>query len=411
MRPCALLRRRAPRRARRRTFRLLAGHGASDGHGAAGGADALLRRSPYRPRGRAGPPPPAGKCDHPAGPPAERHRARRRLSAEGTPVSARDRVGDSSRPKACRGRAATAPPPRPCHPAEPVRAAAAWLARRAHGSPVRPRRAAAAAPAMTELDPHQLVAGSGYPGTKLLSSWQSVGTLLFLAATRGPRPTPSTKRPRRRLAFSSGSRPCPRPPICPPTPTGSAASPTGALKRLTRRCRPSGCPAARPVQPGLPHHPPPRRRGPSRSTTCPPVPAHPLGAHLLRPGPRLHRDDLRQRRHHQGRAANEVIAFADYWPAAPGRPRPAGLRLPAHHLPHPRRAVRPPITFLTLRQRGPSSSSKPSPPSPPGVDHLPSNATGATATPRSTKRSSTSKASATVRQSPSATSATTSPPC
>jgi len=49
------------------------------------------------------------------------------------------------------------------------------------------------------------------------------------------------------------------------------------------------------------------------------LPTDPLRAHLLRPGPRLHRDGLRQRRDiAKAEQAREVIAFAEYWKRVAG---------------------------------------------------------------------------------------------
>ena len=108
------------------------------------------------------------------------------------------------------------------------------------------------------------------------------------------------------------------------------ASNVALLEHLGRRCREVNLHNGHGrVQPGLPHHPPPRRTGPARRALRRlTLPADPIGTHLLRPGPRLHRDGLRQRRPHQSRTSPRGDHLRRIL-AARRRlsPRTAGLRL------------------------------------------------------------------------------------
>ena len=121
--------------------------------------------------------------------------------------SRRRPAGRSSTPRGCRGCPPRRRPPRPAGRLDPVKAAAlpGWPAAPA-GPAVRSRRAAAAAaPAMTEVGLPDLVAAAGYPSTRELSAWQSIGTLLLAKCARKPRsPTPGRWPTTQGLAFTLG---------------------------------------------------------------------------------------------------------------------------------------------------------------------------------------------------------------
>jgi len=167
------------------------------------------------------------------------------------------------------------------------------------------------------------------------------------------------------------------------------------------------------LQPRLPHHPPPRRGGPpGRALRRQPLPTHPKLLTFFAQDHASAEMVYANADITKAEQAKEVIAFADSWSRVAGAD--PGLlcfdsKLTTYPMLEELCARR--ITFLTLRQRGPNVLE--------ALAALPASAwatyavkrSGATATPRSTRRSSTSKASATrCARSPSATSATTSPP-
>ena len=110
------------------------------------------------------------------------------LTREGMPVSAQTcwQILDA------RGTAPAGPPRRqPARPAGPARPGqgrrAARLASRAGVAAVRSRRAAAPAARHHPGRPADLITQAGYPATRELSAWQSIGTLLLAKCSRKPR--------------------------------------------------------------------------------------------------------------------------------------------------------------------------------------------------------------------------------
>src|SRR6266511_2605799 len=262
------------------------------------------------------------------------------LTASGTPVSAQTVwkiMENEGLPRlACRNR----------HPLRPRRAAAAAVPR--HGDP-----AATRADRRLRLPLHQ-------PAVIL-----AVACRPAARQVRPDLPHPPHQRVHRRRRAGPGPR-ADRPAQGHPPdqlllqgpPRLQPQTPTAADRRAPQ-------PPARDrngrVQPRLPRHPPPRRRCcPGRPLRARPLPTHPLGAHLLRPRPRLHRDGLRQRRPHQGRAAPRDHRLRRL--LAPGhrhRSRPARARLPAHHLRRPKRTVRPRHHLAHPAQTRPQSPRRP----------------------------------------------------
>jgi transposase len=161
-------------------------------------------------------------------------------------------------------------------------------------------------PAMAELGLDALVARARYPSTKVLSSFHSLGAHLLLKCSR---------RGRVANAFPLGADPglglflglSALPKATHLTSYSyrvRCTSNVSFLESLARRCTEVGLYSGRPGSTcdfhAIRHH---GEEVPLESTTSPtPLPAHPLRAHLLRPRPRLDRNGLRQRRHHQGRA-------------------------------------------------------------------------------------------------------------
>src|SRR5258708_6625432 len=81
-------------------------------------------------------------------------------------------------------------------------------------------------PAMAGLGLHELVRTAGYPSTRALSSWQSVGSLLLAKWARKARIHHIGSLTMRAWPSPSGSPACPRPRAWAPTPGASAARPT-----------------------------------------------------------------------------------------------------------------------------------------------------------------------------------------
>ena len=161
-------------------------------------------------------------------------------------------------------------------------------------------------PAMTQAGLPDLIASAGYPSTRDLSSWQSIGTLLLAKCARKPRVSHAgTLADDEGLAFTLGLTALPK-----ATHLGTYSwrvrreSNQKLLTGLVQALRPLGLATGEArVQLRLPRHPPPRRPGrPGKALRPPPLPAHPRRAHLLRPGPRHLGHGVLQRRHHQGRA-------------------------------------------------------------------------------------------------------------
>ena len=270
------------------------------------------------------------------------------LTARGAAGLGADRLADPRR----RGPAAAAPPrrgpPRPAGQARPGQGRRRCPAGR-RGPVSLPCDHAGLLllfPAISEVGLPDLVRAAGYPSTRELSSWQSIGTLLLAKCARKPRVYHAgTLADDEGLAFTLGLTALPK---ATHLGTYSWRVRRDSNQQAADRAGP-GAAAARAghrrgrVQLRLPRHPPPRRPGrPGKALRPPPLPAHPRRAHLLRPGPRHRRHGLRQRRHHQGRAGRRDHRLRRLLAARHRqRPRPAGLRLPAHHLQDPRRAVRP----------------------------------------------------------------------
>ncbi len=110
-------------------------------------------------------------------------------------------------------------------------------------------------PAIAELGLHDLVRQAGYPSTRALSSWQSVGTLLLAKCARKARVHHvGSLTDDAGLAFTLGMTALPK------------ATHLGTYSWRI---------------------PPRRRRAAGKALRPPPLPAHQGRAHLLRPGPRL----------------------------------------------------------------------------------------------------------------------------
>src|SRR5664280_905067 len=273
-------------------------------------------------------------------------------------------------------------------------------------------------PAMVELGLDQLIGAANYPGTKVLSSFHSMASLLMLKCSRRPRagnafPLGADPGARPRAGTSGAAQGHPPDQLLLPGPARQQPGPAGR----TGPAMPPGRALQRPrrVQPGLPHYPAPRRTGPARGALRRlTLPTDPLGAHLLRPGPRLHRDGLRQRRHHQSRTSPRShrlrSSTGSAWPA----PIPGCWSSTPNSPPTPCLTSSPPAASPSSPcANAAPKSSKPWPRYPPQPGGpTTSNAPAVTGTPRSTRRSCTSKASKRrYVRSRSATSATTSPPC
>ena len=350
-----------PAARRRRPVRVLHRQRAPDGHAAAIGPDAPVRRRQARPQGpdqghRAG----AGEGASAARPAAAGHRDRAASSPAREPRSPRRPSGRSATPRACPGSAATTPPAR-----GPATAAGAGqgrrpgrLAGRAAGAALRPRRAAAAGPGHDRTRPAR--ADRRGAATRPPASYRP-GTRS--APCCWPRPPGSPRAHHidkitddEGLAFFLGLTALPKAThLSTYSYRARRESSQQLLTGLIRRLRALGLAAGEEGfnldfhairhhgdDPVLEEHYVPARSQRTRS-----------GAHLLRQRPRLQRDGLRQRRHHQDRAS----------------PRDHRLRrlLAGCHRADPGLLVfdsqlttykileelsRPRITWLTLRQRG-----------------------------------------------------------
>ena len=259
------------------------------------------------------------------------------LTAEGLPVSAQtawqilDAEGIPRLPRRDEGRRGPAGQAEP-GPDRP----AAGLARRRYRAGLRSRRAAAAVPRDGRPGPARPGPRGGLPlhqGAVVVA----VGRHAAAGQVRpqGPRPPHRLAHRRRGPGLhpradraAQGHPPrhllLARPPRLQPQTTIRAGHRAAAGRAGHRRGR---------VQLRLPRHPPPRRGcGPGKALRAPPLPAHPRRADLLRPGPRLKRDGLRQRRHHQGRAGQRDhrlrrlleqrhrIPTRDCWSSTPSSP-------------------------------------------------------------------------------------------
>ena len=200
-------------------------------------------------------------------------------------------------------------------------------------------------PAITQIGLPDLISRAGYPSTRELSSWQSVGTLLLAKCARKPRISHAgTLADDAGLAFTLGLTALPK-----ATHLGIYSwrvrreANQKLLTGLVTALRPLGLATGEAGfncdfhairhhgdQAVLEKHYVPRRS------------PHPRRAHLLRPGPRLGGHGVLQRRHHQGRAGSRDHRLRRLLAAGHRqRSRPAGLRLPADHLQDPRPAHRP----------------------------------------------------------------------
>ena len=121
------------------------------------------------------------------------------------------------------------------------------------------------------------------------------------------------------------------------------------------------------AEPGLPRrHALGRGPGAGKALRAPPLPAHPLGAHLLRRRRRHPHPPLRQRRPVQGQP--EPRGHRVRRPLEGRhrpRPGPADLRLQAHHPGRPRRARRPPASASSPCAPATPASPRRWPPCPP----------------------------------------------
>ena len=117
-----------------------------------------------------------------------RHRDRRRAHRRGDAGLGADRLADPRR----RGAAPAAPPrrgpPRPAGRLDPVKAAAlpGWPAEPL-SLPCDHAGLLLLLPAITQIGLPDLISQAGYPATRDLSSWQSIGTLLLAKCARKPR--------------------------------------------------------------------------------------------------------------------------------------------------------------------------------------------------------------------------------
>ena len=112
------------------------------------------------------------------------------------------------------------------------------------------------------------------------------------------------------------------------------------LAALDKASLAAGLADGRGAEPGLPRrHALGRGPGPGKALRAPPLPAHPLSAHLLRRRRRHPHPALRQRRPVQGQPEprGHRVRRPLEEPHRP-RPGPADLRLQAHHPGRPRRA-------------------------------------------------------------------------
>ena len=318
------------RRRGRRPVRVLHRQRPPDGHAAAQGQAEPVHRGPARPER-----PAQGHRDA-AGPGAGA--ARRRalvteiaaaLTAEGMPVSAQTvwQILDAE------GHAAAAPPRRgPPRPAGQAGPGQGRRAARLAGRAVRRWRAitpgcCCCSPPSASSGLHDLVRAAGYPSTRALSSWQSTGTLLLAKCARKPRvPHAGTLADDEGLAFTLGLTALPK-----ATHLGTYSwrvrrdSNRALLSGLVTALRPLGLATG---EAGfncdfhaIRHHG--DQAVLEKHYVAPPLPAHPRRAHLLRPGPRLHRDGLRQRRHHQGRAGRRDHRLRRLLAAGHRQPTPA----------------------------------------------------------------------------------------
>src|SRR5450759_2150028 len=188
-------------------------------------------------------------------------------------------------------------------------------------------------PAIAELSLSQLASSCGYPSTTVLSAWHSLGSLLLHKCARTPRAR-ARRRPRPRAtdgADRAAEGHAPGQLLLPRAPLKQRAA-AGRCHRAPTRAGP-GDRRGR-VQPRLPRDPPPRHRRPAgEALRASPLAAHPRGADVLRPGPRLPRDGLRKRRADQGRTGTRGDRVRRLLATdRRSRPGPARVRLQAHHL-------------------------------------------------------------------------------
>ena len=240
------------------------------------------------------------------------------LTAEGTPVSAQTvwQILDAE------GLRPAAPPRR--GPPRPPGAAGAGQGRRdcpAGRRPVtaavRSRRAVAAVAGdgASSACP-SWSARRGYPSTRLLSAWHSLGTLLLAKCARNARvhhidalaDDPG-------LALAGADRAAQgHPPgqlLLPRAPRANEKLLTGLVGALRELGLATGEEGFNLDFHAIRHHGDRRRRW--RSTTCPAARNAPARCSPSSPRTTPHRDGLRQRRPDQGRTGREIIAFADYW--------------------------------------------------------------------------------------------------
>jgi hypothetical protein len=82
-------------------------------------------------------------------------------------------------------------------------------------------------PAITQVALPDLITQAGYPATRELSAWQSIGTLLLAKCSRKPRISHAgTLADDEGLAFTLGLTALPKATTWAPTPGGSAVTPT-----------------------------------------------------------------------------------------------------------------------------------------------------------------------------------------
>src|SRR5664280_1097832 len=200
-------------------------------------------------------------------------------------------------------------------------------------------------PAMVELGLDQLIGAANYPGTKVLSSFHSMASLLMLKCSRRPRagnafPLGADPGARPRAGTSGAAQGHPPDQLLLPGPARQQPGPAGR----TGPAMPPGRALQRPrrVQPGLPHYPAPRRTGPARGAL------RRLTLQRTRSVLTFFAQDHASTEMVYANAditkaeqAREVIAFVRVLEARRRRrSRAAGLRLQTHHLPRARRARR-----------------------------------------------------------------------
>src|SRR5664280_1168288 len=213
-------------------------------------------------------------------------------------------------------------------------------------------------PAMVELGLDQLIGAANYPGTKVLSSFHSMASLLMLKCSRRPRagnafPLGADPGARPRAGTSGAAQGHPPDQLLLPGPARQQPGPAGR----TGPAMPPGRALQRPrrVQPGLPHYPAPRRTGPARGAL------RRLTLQRTRSVLTFFAQDHASTEMVYANAditkaeqAREVIAFAEYWKRVAGAD-PGLLVFDSKLTTYPvldELAARG-ITFLTLRQRGP----------------------------------------------------------